>query len=96
MDCTRFHKNGKYIRKGRDNQNRKPYGVNAHIAEESVMSQCFAQMHNNQKKVIKLLEKAQFSKKKKRKRVVYMSPIPQTIPTEMLGRTILVLLNQKR
>ncbi len=41
--------------------------MNAHSEDKSDMAQCFAQMHKDQMKVVRLLQKAKHSRKKKRK-----------------------------
>ena len=75
-DCRRFNAKGVNLFDARAKANEGKYGkarsTNAHTGDDSSMAQCFAQMHKDQMKVIKMLGKVQIGKKKK-KRVVYES-----------------------
>ncbi len=70
-DYRRFNNKGVNLfdarAKANKNRYRKTQGVNAHMEDKSDMAQCFSQMHKDQTKVVKLLQKAQHSKKKKRR-----------------------------
>ena len=70
-DCRRFNDKGVNLFDAQAKANKERYpktqGVNTHMEDKSNMAQCFAQMHKDQMKVVKLLQKAQHSRKKNRK-----------------------------